>query len=540
MWENILEGAGLLFQIGPLLWLLVGIVIGFIAGAIPGVGAANAAALVLPFAIGLSPESSLILIGGLYAGTLFAGSIPAILVNAPGEAGSAATAIDGYPMALDGKAERAIGLARMSSAAGGMISGLVVLLVIGPLGAIALRFGAREIFIVALFGLAVIAVVIGNSVRKGLIAAMTGLLIAAMSANPMTGQPRFTMGFMELFGQVPFVPAVIGIFGVAQMLVIASYTQVGGSSAAAVTVRDDASVFAHLFAALREALAGVLATLRYPVTILRSSLLGLGIGVIPGMGTATANFISYGLAKQFSDHPETFGKGEPEGIVASEAADNAVASGTLIPTLTLGIPGSATAAIVLAAIYLHGLMPGPRLMANEPGLVYALVLAAIVASILILPIGILLAAPLAVVTKVKPPFLVPAVLLCCIIGTYSVRRSMFDVGLLMTFGILGFVMRQRDYPIVPLVLGLVLGPIAEENFLRALQLGNNRISYFFGSGISRTLWIAFAALIIYSTVKTLKERRGSADKKPGGGDATQPSASAASVETKRSDDGSTS
>lgn len=505
---DIVGGAELLFQFETLLWLVFGIVVGFLAGAIPGVGAATAAALVLPFAIGLSPEASLILIGGLYAGTLFAGSIPAILVNAPGEAGSAATALDGYPMAMAGKAERAIGIARMASVTGGAIAGTIVLLVIGPLGDIALKFGAVEVFIVALFGLAVISVVIGDSVRKGLIAASVGLLIASMSANPMTGQPRFTMGFLELYGEIPFVPAVIGIFGVAQMLVVASQDRIGQPTDGPPRGKGrGGALLSRLGHGLKETVGGVVATLRHPVTIIRSSLIGLGIGVIPGMGTASANFISYGVAKQFSKKPEDFGKGEPDGIVASEACDNAVASGTLIPTLTLGIPGSATAAIVLAALYLQGIQPGPQLMATESTLVYAVVLSAIVGSLLLLPLGIILSAPMGLVSKVQPPFLVPAVLLCCIIGTYSVRNSIFDIGLLMVFGVLGFVMRRRNYPIVPLVLGLVLGPIAEENFLRALQLGNNEPGYFFESGLSKGLWAGFAALVLYFIYRSFRSRR---------------------------------
>jgi putative tricarboxylic transport membrane protein len=257
---------------------------------------------------------------------------------------------------------------------------------------------------------------------------------------------------------------------------------------------------------VKEAVSGVIATLRYPVTIVRSSLMGLVIGIVPGMGTAAANFISYGVAKQFSRKPEEFGKGAPDGIVASEACDNAVASGTLIPTLTLGIPGSATAAIVLAALYLHGIQPGPRLMANEPALVYALVWAAIVASVLILPLGILLAAPLGLVTRVRPPYLVPSVILLCLVGTYSVRNSMFDVGLMIVFGMLGFMMRRRHYPIVPLVLGLVLGPIAEENLLRALQLGRYQLGYFIESPMAKGLWVGFIAIIVYGIVKGFTHR----------------------------------
>jgi putative tricarboxylic transport membrane protein len=502
--EDLLAGASLVFDADSILWLVFGVVIGFIAGAIPGVGAANAAALVLPFAIGLPPSDSLILIGGLYAGCLFAGAIPAILVNAPGEAGSAATALDGYPMALAGKAERAIGVARMSSVLGGALAGTVVLLIIGPLGDIALRFGAREIFIVALFGISVIAIVMGDNVRKGMISALAGLLIASMAANPYTGQPRFTLGYIELYSEIPFVPAVIGLFGLAQMLYIASRSD--ETAAAFQAGERSTSRVGRLRASMAEVVGGVAETFRYPVTVLRSAFVGLVIGIVPGIGTASANFVSYGLAKRFSNDPDSFGKGNPEGIVASESCDNAVASGTLIPTLTLGIPGSATAAIILAALYLHGIQPGPRLFSNEAPLVYAVVIASIVGSLLILPLGVILAAPLSLVTRVKMPYLVASVILLCLIGTYSVRNSLFDVGLALLFGVLGFLMRLRNIPIVPLVLGLVLGPIAEENFLRARQLGRGQVAYFYGSPLTRILWVSLFLLIVFSLWKDWRMR----------------------------------
>lgn len=505
--DNILAGAEILLQPQPLLWLVVGLLIGFLVGAIPGVGAPNAAALLLPFAVGLPVESSLILICGLYAGALFASAIPAILVNAPGEPGSAATALDGYPMAMRGQGERAIGVARMASVTGGVLAGVAVLLVIGPLGSLALRFGAAEIFVVALFGLTVIAVTIGDNIRKGLISAGLGLLIASMAANPYTGQPRFTMGFVELYGEVPFVPAVIGIFGVAQMFIIATQDRLGTRRVSNTSNSQNRSLLSGLTTALREVVGGIVATFRFPLTLVRSSGLGLLIGIVPGMGTSTANFVSYGIAKQFSKKPETFGKGNPEGIVASESCDNAVGNGSLIPTLALGIPGSATMAIVLAALYLHGLQPGPRLVNNEAPLVYALILAVIVCSLLILPIGILFATPMALVTRVRPPFLVPAVLVCCIVGTYSFRNSMFDVALMLVFGVLSFVMQRLKYPIVPMVLGLVLGPIAEESMLRALQLGNYELSYFFSSGISKILWAGLALTIVLSLFRAIRDNR---------------------------------
>lgn len=508
--ENILAGAELLFTPGPIIWLTFGLTAGFLVGALPGFSASNAAALALPFSVALSVESAIILMAGIYAGASFAGAIPAILVNAPGTAGAAATALDGYPMAQSGHAERAIGIARMASSIGGVIGAVVVLAIIGPMSSISLQFGAPELFVVAIFGILVIASVIGDDVRKGLIAAILGLLIAAMSANPVTAQPRFTLGFIELYSEVPFVPAVIGMFALTQMFILATQDRLiddpsAGSGGGSHTWRD------RIRDSLREVGGGIVTTLRYPFDILRSALLGVSLGIVPGVGTAVANFMSYGLAKRRSKSPENFGKGAPQGIIASEACDNAVTSGTLVPTLTLGIPGSATAAVMLAALYLQGVQPGPQVMSSYAPEAYAVLLSMLVASLLILPLGILLAAPMSSVTRLRPAYLVPSIVMLCMVGAFAVRNSLFDVGLALVFGVLGLLMRQFGYPVVPLILGLVLGPIAEENFLRALSLGNNQLGYFFESRISIILWVMLFSLIgfnlIRSVLKKLRSRR---------------------------------
>lgn len=508
MIENILSGAEVFFAAGPLFWLVFGVVAGFTVGALPGFSGSNAAALVLPFSITLSTASALILMGGIYAGASFAGSIPAILVNAPGTAGAAATALDGYPMTQAGRPDRAIGIARMASVTGGVIGSLIVLTIIGPMSSIALRFGAVELFIVALFGIVIIASVIGNDVRKGLISAVLGLLIAAMSASPLTAQPRFTFGFIQFYEEVPFVPAIIGLFALTQMFVLATQDRLIEDDPGEQTAGEGgAEALGGLRASIGEIWEGVRTTLRYPFDLLRSSVLGTFIGVVPGVGTAVANFISYGIARQRSRTPENFGKGAPEGIIASEACDNAVTSGTLVPTLTLGIPGSATSAIMLAALYLHGVQPGPRVMSANVGEAYAVLLAMLFASLLIFPLGIILAAPLAQITRVKPAFLVTAVVLLCVVGAFAVRNSLFDAGLALVFGVLGFAMRQFGYPVVPLVIGLVLGPIAEENLMRALTLGNYQIGYFFQSPISIVLWTMLFAMIVFNIIRSFMKRR---------------------------------
>lgn len=500
--ENLLAGLDLLWGWSNILLVVVGLTVGFVVGVLPGFSGANAAAIILPFSIGLSIEGALLLMVGIYAGASFAGAVPAILMNVPGTASAAATALDGYPMARQGNAELAIGVARMASAVGGVIAIAIVLTVIGPISQLALLFGAREMFIVAAFGLMIIAAVIGDDVWKGLLAGLLGLLIAAMSANPMTAQTRWTLGFIELYETVPFIPALIGLFAFTEMF---SWISSG---------RDrliQKAAAAPPSSSLREALArlkdGILTALSYPKTLLRSALLGTFVGSIPGTGQVVGTFLSYGIAKRTSRRPEQFGKGTPEGVVASEATDTAVTAGTLVPTLTLGIPGSGTAAVMLAALYLHGVQPGPRVMVTHGGEVYAVLLGLLVACVLILPIGVLLASPLVHVTRLRPSILFPAVIVLSSVGAFAVRSSMFDVGLALAFGFLGFGMRLSGYPVVPFVLGLILGPMAENNFLRALRLGRNDLGYFFASTSARVLWAMLALTIAYTVVRWLRSRR---------------------------------
>lgn len=495
--DEIRSGLDLLLQPGPLTFLLFGLTLGFVVGVLPGLSTSNTAALLLPFSIGLPLESALVLIVSIYAGAAFGGSVPAILLNVPGETGSAVTAIDGYPMAQRGEGGLAIGIARMASVLGGVISGVVVLLVLEPLGSLALKFGAREMFVTILLGFVVASSIMGSSVRKGLLAGTFGLLLATVGASPLTGQTRFTFETLSLYEGLPFIPVLIGAFAVSEMLLLAggrNPTQAGQKARALGGVR----------AQLTDALNGVTETLKHPLAVLRASGIGMFLGIIPGVGTSIANFVSYGLAKRQSKNPEQFGKGAHQGVIASEACDNAVTSATLVPTLTLGIPGSATMAVVLAAFYLQGVQPGPRVLVTNQAEVYAVVLALLFASLMILPLGILLAAPLTQVARVPVAYLVPGVLFVSLAGAFATRYSLFDLGLTLVFGILAFVMRLHGYPVIPLVLGLILGPLAEEYFLRGLALGNDSVGYFFDSTVVQVLWGLLAAMVVYLLLSSRK------------------------------------
>lgn len=504
--DEVRSGLELLAQPAPLLWLVFGLTLGFAVGVLPGLSTSNTAALLLPFSIGLPLESSLVLIVSIYAGAAFGGAVPAILLNIPGETGSAVTALDGYPMAKRGEGGLAIGIARMASVLGGVISGVVVLVVLQPLGDLALRFGAREMFVVILLGFVVASSIMGSSVRKGLLAGTLGLMLATIGASPLTAQNRFSFNVLDLYEGLPFIPVLIGAFAISEMLLLAGVLDP--------TRAGEAAHLGSVRRQLEDALRGVTTTLRHPVAVLRATGIGLFLGVIPGVGTSIANFVSYGLAKRSSKKPERFGKGAHEGVIASEACDNAVTSATLVPTLTLGIPGSATMAVVLAAFYLQGVQPGPRVLATNTAEVYAVVLALLVASLLILPLGIILSAPLTQISRVPVSYLVPGVLLVSLAGAFATRFSLFDVGLTLVFGGVAYVMRLHGYPVIPLVLGLILGPLAEEYFLRGLALGNDDLGYFFGSTVVQVLWAVLLAMVVYLVVSARRQKRSTSSGAP--------------------------
>lgn len=499
MLENLELGFDVLFSVGPLVWLVVGLIIGFVVGVLPGLSTSNAAALILPFSIGMPLESALILIVSVYAGVNFAGAIPAILINVPGEAGSAVTALDGYPMAQQGRASYAIGLARTSSALGGMLSAVAVILVLQPLGQLALTFGAREMLVVVLLGLAVASMVIGPSVRKGILAGLLGLLLGTMGASPIGSTNRFSFDEPSLYDGVPFVPALIGMFALSEMFVIVSKRR----AAAQTNLPQQQSLWREMV----EAVKGIPETLKRPVQVFRAASIGTVLGVIPGIGTSVSNFFAYGVAKRQSKTPDQFGKGSSEGIIASESSDNATSTATLVPTMTLGVPGSATMAVILAAFYLQGIQPGPRLLQTNPGEIYAALLAMFVVSILIIPLGILLAGPLAQITRIPQSYLVPAVIFLALAGSFAARYSLFDVGLALAFGILGWLMRMHGYPVIPVILGLILGPLAEANFLRAWALADGNVMYFFGSATVLALWSMLILSILYVVWSGRKERK---------------------------------
>lgn len=510
--HGISSGWDLIATPGGLLAAIVGVIVGFIVGVIPGFGGPSAVAILLPFAILLGPANSTILMLAIYAGTAFGGSIPAILLNIPGESGSAVVAIDGYPLAHSGKPQLAIGISRMASCVGGVIGVTLTILLIQPLSHVAVQVGPAELFVVAVIAMVTCGSLVGDSVLRGIMVALLGMLISMTGAGPVSAHPRMDFGILELYSGIPLIPAVLGMFAFCELLVISSEIRKQQSLQLDLTSGTKGSGLGHRVRAalglddLGELWAGMRITLSHKMQLLQSSILGVLVGCIPGMGSSVAGFLSYGQAKDRSKEPETFGKGNPVGILAPEATDNAVSGGLLVPVLTLGIPGNATSAVLLAALYLNGVQVGPQLLSQHADLAYGALLAALFSSVLILPLGILLSGPLIQFTRVRLEILIPIVLVLSVLGAYSSDNTMVDIAVAIIFGLVGLVLRLCGYPIIPLFLGFILGPLTESSFVRALALSHNQVSVFWQSWPSKILLVGLLLVILSSGNRMRKQR----------------------------------
>lgn len=484
----IVDAFGIFFQPLPLLLLSIAVIAGIAAGAIPGFSAANAIAVALPFSLVMEPEVAFMFLAGIYVGAAYGGCLPAILINAPGTTGAAATTLDGYPMSQKGEAPQAIGVSIVGSAIAGFIAAIVLMFVMEPVGGIALQFGQPETFVLALFGIVCLALVLGDDIKKGIVSGAFGIVLAAITADPTTAQPRMTFGFPQLYDQIPFIPIIIGLFAISEVIYLVKKDKISESE-------FDMS-YANVFEGGRWVLGK-------PVQLLRATSIGAGIGLIPGAGPAVANFISWYMAKAASKTPDAFGKGIPDGVLASEASENATAAGVLVPTLALGIPGTGSAAVMLGALLMHGIIPGPRLMSEFLTESVAILMGVAFANILVLVFGLTISKYLLKVVQIPTNILVPAVVLFTSIGAFAIRNNVFDIWFMMLFGILGFLMREKGFPIIPLVLGVILGPIAEPAFQRSMLLGRGSFMIFFESTISRVLW---AGMVVFFAVTYLGKR----------------------------------
>jgi putative tricarboxylic transport membrane protein len=455
--DAVLEGFALIADPGNVALIFVGVLIGVVVGALPGLSSPMAVALLLPFTITLEPVPAIAMMASLYCAGTFGGSICAILINAPGAPPAVATAFDGYPMALRGEAGRALGIAAVSSISGGILSLFIFVLATPMLAKIATSFRPMEYFALAVFALSMLASISGMSPIRNLIAGAVGVLLGTVGIHLTTGVERFTFGYPALTGGIGFVPVLIGLFAVAELLnqsqaVDKAYERITATVVKLPTREDFRRIWG---------------------TILRSSGIGTFIGVLPAEGATVAAIMGYNEAKRWSKRKEEFGTGCPEGIAGPEAANNAATGGAMVPTLALGIPGSATTAVILAALIMHGFRPGPHLMKETPEFVYAIFAAMLLANFMFLGIGLAGAKIFSRITLIPRTFLWPGVFVFSLIGAYSYGASVYDVWVTLVAGAVGFLMLRHGFAPAPLVMGLILGKLVEESFSQSMIILDN-------------------------------------------------------------------
>ncbi len=455
--DAVLQGILLMADPTNVALIFVAVLIGVVVGALPGLSSPMAVALLLPFTISMEPVPAISMMAALYCAGTFGGSICAILINAPGAPPAVATAFDGYPMAKRGEAGRALGIAAVSSISGGIIS-LIVFLVATPLLArIATSFRPMEYFALAVFALSMLASISGKSPVRNLIAGAVGVLLGTVGIHLTTGVERFTFGLPALTGGIGFVPVLIGLFAMSELLNQSEAADKAYERIKAVVVKlPTRNDFRRIWG-----------------TILRSSGIGTFIGVLPAEGATVAAIMGYNEAKRWSKNKEEFGTGCPEGIAGPEAANNAATGGAMVPTLALGIPGSATTAVILAALIMHGFRPGPYLMKQTPEFVYAIFMAMLLANFMFLAIGLAGAKIFSRITLIPRTFLWPGVFVFALVGSYSYGASLMDVWVMLVSGIIGFLMLRHGFGPAPLVMGLILGKLVEESFSQSMILLDN-------------------------------------------------------------------
>lgn len=498
LFDKLAAALPLVLNVESFLALSGGIVIGVIAGAIPGMSATMAVALTLPFTFVLQPITGILLLLGVYKGGIFGGSIPAILIKTPGTPASSATVLDGYPMAENGQAGKALGMALYASCTADFISNMSLILFAGWLASFALSFGPPEFFTLILFSLTIIAGVSGDSLIKGLLSAVFGLLLATVGLDLVYGTNRFTFNDANLMGGLNFIAVLIGLFAIPEILAYVWRPNVGDGDVRA--LGEQHVTFAEYK--------------RCFVSIIRGSFFGVFLGAIPGIGAAPAAFLSYSEARRRSPNKENFGKGEIEGVAASEAGNNGVAGATLIPLLALGVPGDIITAIIIGAFMVHGLQPGPMMFVANFHIIYALFLGLIISSVLLLIVGSVAIRFFRYIADVPRSLLMPAVLILCVYGVYAVNNNVFDVIVMFAMGWLGYFMLRNDVPAAPFLIAFILGPLLEDNFRQAMLMSNGSAHILFRSFITWFFWMA-TVIAIAALIRTgLKQRRKTANLKP--------------------------
>jgi putative tricarboxylic transport membrane protein len=479
--SGLIQGFAVALQPANLLWCLVGVMLGTVVGVMPGLGPPATIAMLLPLTFLMNPAAAMIMLAGIYYGAKYGGSTTSILINVPGESASVVTCLDGYQMARKGRAGPALGIAAIASFIAGTVGVLGLMLIAPPLARMALAFSSPEYFGLMALGLAMVVLLAGRSLVKALLAMLLGLWIAGIGTDLFSTTDRFTFGQLELLSGVDFIVVAIGVFALGEVL-------------ACIEPRTETPALP-----VPKKLRNLLPTLQdlkdSRFAFANGSVLGFLIGVLPGAGSTIASFISYGVEKAVSRRPEQFGKGVVEGVAAPEAANNSETGGALVPMLTLGIPGSSTTAILLAALVLWGFKPGPLFIPENPALFWGLVASMYVGNVMLLVLNLPLVPAFAQVLRTPAYILYPVILGISIVGVYSATGSMLDLVLLVGFGLLGYLMRKLDYPAAPLILGLVLGGAMERALRQSLMMSEGSLSILVTRPISAAM-LSLALLIL--------------------------------------------
>ncbi len=488
--ENIFTGISIIFTPMNIFFCFIGCFVGTLIGVLPGIGPAGSVALLLPFTFNLPAVTGIIMLAGIFYGSQYGGSTTSILVNIPGEAASVVTCLDGYQMARNGKAGKALGIAAIGSFVGGTFGVILLQLMAPPIAVFALNFGPSEFVAIILFSLTLLAYLASGSMIKAYAMAALGMIIGTVGIDSVSGSMRFTFGIPELYEGIGLIPLVMGIFGVGEIL----------NNIEEVYKRD---VFK---AQIGKLLPNIQDLKDSAKPIARGSVLGFLIGIIPGPGNITSSFVSYTLEKRFSKHPENFGKGAIEGVAGPETANNSATAGAFVPLLTLGIPTSATMALLLGALRVHGVIPGPLLITEHPDIFWGVILSMYLGNIMLLVLNLPLIGMWVKILKVPYGFLFPLILLFCLIGVYSSNMSLLEINMMIFFGVLGYIMRKTGFEAAPLIFAYIMCPILEEAFRQSLIVSSGDLTIFFKRPIT-VIVLSITLFFIFSSMFASQKRK---------------------------------
>ncbi len=475
-----------------LLLCFLGCVVGTIIGALPGIGPAAGLSILLPLTFGMNPTTAMIMMAGLYCGTMYGGTITSVLINVPGEASSVMTCLDGYQMAMQGRAGKALGIAAIGSFIAGTASVIFLMLLALPMVKFALSFGPPEYFALMLMGLCTVAGLTSGSVLKALAGTCLGILVSAPGMDAFSGLPRLTFGLTGLLGGIDFVVVAVGLFGIGEVLYNAD-------QAIKLEFVTEKIKIKEVWPNRADWRASAM-----PIT--RGTFIGFLVGVLPGAGGTIASFLSYAAEKRFSKHPEQFGKGAIEGVAGPESANNASTGGAMVPLLTLGIPGSGTTAIMLGALLMYGLQPGPLLFQKNPGFVWGVIASMYIGNVMLVIMNMACIPLFVKICKIPNYLLMPLVIVFATVGVYSVDGNIFDVWMLYVFGVMGYFMNKFDMPRAPVLLAVVLGPLVERSLRQSLILSLGSYDIFFTRPISAVLLLMGLAAVLWPVIDMVRQR----------------------------------